>query len=191
MAENAEKTHRLPPQLLAAVALAESGRWDADRQARIAWPWTVYAEGRGRYYDSKAEAIAEVEALAAKGVRNIDVGCMQVNLKYHPDAFDDLETAFDPSANADYAARFLHELYKSRRSWGMAVAHYHSTTREHAVPYRKRVFALWQDERRRAAEERRQANLARMAERRAQYLARQAERAARMEERRAALADAS
>ena len=74
----------------------ESGRWDAEAQASFAWPWTVTAEGRGRYLPSKAEALAEVRQLRARGLTNIDVGCMQVNLFYHPDAFDDLNQAFDP-----------------------------------------------------------------------------------------------
>ena len=54
------------------------------------------AEGRGRYLPSKEAAIAEVQALKAKGITNIDVGCMQVNLYYHGSNFDDLNEAFDP-----------------------------------------------------------------------------------------------
>ena len=40
----------------------------------------------------------------AQGARSIDVGCMQVNLLHHADAFASLEQAFDPVANARYAA---------------------------------------------------------------------------------------
>ncbi len=69
------------------------------------------AEGQGTFYDTKPQAIAAVRALQAGGVHSIDVGCMQVNLKHHPTAFGSLEQAFDPSANADYAAQFLVELH--------------------------------------------------------------------------------
>ena len=97
----------IPAHLLSAIALAESGRWDRKRKETIAWPWTIYAEGRARYAPSKARAVVEVKRLRARGVRNIDVGCMQVNLHYHPDAFRSLSEAFDPAANVAYAGGFL------------------------------------------------------------------------------------
>ena len=36
-----------------------------------------------------------------RGVRQVDVGCMQINLQSHPHAFASLEDAFDPGSNAD------------------------------------------------------------------------------------------
>jgi len=139
----AERRHAIPQRLLAAIALAESGRWDEGRSATIAWPWTVMAEGKGKFFPSRDEAILHVLALRARGVRNIDVGCMQVNLMHHPDAFPSLEAAFDPGANADYAGRFLAALNAEEGSWPQAVAHYHSRTRALAQPYRARVLGLW------------------------------------------------
>ena len=78
--------------------------------------------------------------LRAKGRRSIDVGCMQVNLFHHPNAFPDLETAFDPGANAAYAARFLSSLYGISKNWNLAVAAYHSQTQERGEEYQRRVF---------------------------------------------------
>jgi len=120
----------------------------------IAWPWTVYAEGRGRYLPSKAAAIKEVETLKAKGVKNIDVGCMQINLHYHPDAFSDLEAALDPKENTLYAAKLLKSLREESRSWNIAIAHYHSRTQKFNVPYRLKVLKIWQKERRKDTDER-------------------------------------
>ena len=37
---------------------------------------------------------------------------MQISLTFHPDAFPDLNQAFDPASNADYGARFLMQLYE-------------------------------------------------------------------------------
>lgn len=88
-------------------------------------------------------------------MKNIDVGCMQVNLHYHPNAFDSLDTAFDPAANARYAAELFSKLRKRNRSITRAVAHYHSTTRARNVPYKKKVMKFWQAERRRLFAERR------------------------------------
>ena len=69
-----------------------------------------------------------MRALQAQGVRSIDVGCMQVNLMHHPNAFASLDAAFDPTANALYAARFLNTLYGISGSWVQATAAYHSQT---------------------------------------------------------------
>jgi hypothetical protein len=58
----------------------------------------------------------------------VDVGCMQVDLHYHPDAFNTLDEALDPAANADYAARLLVDLYRGEAggSWDIAVGLHHS-----------------------------------------------------------------
>lgn len=138
----------IPSLLLQAISMVESGRWEKTSAAKIAWPWTVMAEGRGRYLPSKAAAVAEVQSLRAAGVRNIDVGCMQVNLKHHPDAFDSLEQAFDPATNVAYAAAFLRQLKDEQQSWVKAVGSYHSRTPAYYVKYRAKVFAAWRDERR-------------------------------------------
>ena len=152
----AEVRYDIPSQLLMALALVETGRWDETTQRVVPWPWTVYAQGEGRYFTNAAQAAGEVERLRALGVRNIDVGCMQVNLHYLPDAFANLDAAFDPASNVAYAARFLTDLYAAKRSWAGAVALYHSATPKYAKPYRKKVIQAWNDERRRAAEEKRQ-----------------------------------
>lgn len=140
----------LPQHLLAAISKVESGRWNPSQEAVSAWPWTVTAGGEGRFFPTKAAAIAEVRALRAEGRRNIDVGCMQVNLLHHPEAFADLEEAFDPAQNIDYAARLLLRLRQEARSWTKAIAFYHSRTPKFNGPYRLKVFRAWREERHRA-----------------------------------------
>lgn len=148
-----ESREDLPKQLLHAIALVESGRPapddgknGGDGAARIAWPWTIHAEGNSYYLDSKAQAAATVRRLQERGVTNIDVGCMQVNLHYHGRHFASIEDAFDPSTNVAYAARFLKQLYDEEGSWPMAVARYHSSTLALNVPYRQKVYRTWRDE---------------------------------------------
>jgi soluble lytic murein transglycosylase-like protein len=160
-ATNAAEAMRpdLPAHLLGALSKVESGRWHAASKARLAWPWTVMAEGRGRYLPTKAAAIAEVRALKAKGVSNIDVGCMQVNLHWHGRAFDTLEQAFDPAYNVAYAAAFLLDLRASENSWTKAIGVYHSRTPKFSGPYRSKVFRHWRAEKKAAV-------AARIAERR-------------------------
>ena len=134
----------LPPRLLEAIAQVESGRPDADGRLQP-WPWTINAEGQGAFFATKAQAIAAVRDLQARGVSSIDVGCLQVNLMYHPAAFTSLDQAFDPRANAMYAARFLNGLHASGDDWMKAIAAYHSQTPVLGASYRQRVLALWHD----------------------------------------------
>lgn len=145
-----ERAEHIPRGLLAAVAMAESGRWDAVQNSADPWPWTVTAEGKGRFYPAKRDALAAVGALQARGVRNIDVGCMQINLYHHPDAFSDLAEAFDPAANTAYGARYLRALFEETRSWQQAVGRYHSATPAFSRQYRTKVMGHWQAERRSA-----------------------------------------
>src|SRR5487761_2605604 len=87
----AERGHGIPAGLLAAIGQVESGRPDPVSGALHPWPWTTEIEGQGAFFDTKAQAIAAVRASQARDVRSIDVGCMQVNLLHHPDAFSSLE----------------------------------------------------------------------------------------------------
>jgi hypothetical protein len=147
----AERGSGIPPHLLAAISRVESGRRDPATGAWHPWPWTVNAEGQGFFYDSKAEAVAAVRGMQARGIRSIDVGCMQVNLMHHPDAFPSLDLAFDPSANAAYAARFLKELFALTGDWTKAAAMYHSATPDLAADYQRKVLAVWPEESRLAS----------------------------------------
>jgi hypothetical protein len=141
----AEYMARLPPRLLGAIGLTESGLADSAQGRPRPWPWTINAEGEGQFFETKQQAIAAVRALQARGVRSIDVGCLQVNLMYHPSAFATLEDAFDPQVNAAYAARFLNALYADGRDWARAIAAYHSETPALGDAYRVRVMARWQN----------------------------------------------
>jgi hypothetical protein len=138
-----ERQNRIPARLLYAIATVESGRWDSETGASFAWPWTVTARGEGKFYPSREAAIRAVQALQREGVTNIDVGCMQINLGYHPDAFESLQNAFDPATNVAYAATFLNDLRKDKRSWSQAVRFYHSSDFERQTKYGDKVYTAW------------------------------------------------
>lgn len=138
-----EQANRIPSGLVLAVALTESGRWLAEDQATKPWPWTVTSGKDSFYLPSKTAAIAKVQELKASGRTNIDVGCMQINLHYHPQAFASLDEAFDPDKNVAYGTRFLKELRTKTRSWGKATAHYHSQNRARGIAYRSKVYKFW------------------------------------------------
>lgn len=142
----AERERAVPAGLLQAIGRVESGRRDPATGQFAPWPWTINAEGRGMFFPTREAAIAEVRQLQSRGIRIIDIGCMQVNLHHHPNAFPTLEQAFDPLANARYAAQFLTELRAASGDWARATGHYHSQTPERAEPYRARVLSAWAGE---------------------------------------------
>ncbi len=137
---DAEIRHDLPHGLLGAIAKTESGRPIASLGDVHAWPWTIDADGQGLFFESKAAAVAWAQQGLARGVRFMDIGCMQVNLQMHPGAFSSIEDAFDPAANAEYAAHYLRQLQaEAGGNWNVAVGLYHSHTPDLAAAYRERV----------------------------------------------------
>ena len=148
---SAEREYGLPAGLLAAIGRVESGRRDPATGENGPWPWTMNAEGTGKFFPSKAEAVAEIRQLRAGGMRLIDIGCMQINLHHHPDAFASLEDGLDPLTNARYAARFLKSLHAASGDWMVAAGHYHSHTPSRAEAYRAQVALRLPEEQRQAS----------------------------------------
>ena len=141
--QEAERHHTLPTGLLGTIARVESGRPIASTRDIRAWPWTINADGVGLFFNSRAEAVAWAKQGLAGGVKLMDVGCLQVNLQYHPAAFRSIEEAFDPVANAAYAATFLQQLgAEANGDWNLATGLYHSRTPDLAAAYRNRVAEM-------------------------------------------------
>ncbi|MBA4249632.1 MAG: hypothetical protein C0432_02550 [Candidatus Puniceispirillum sp.] len=134
-----ENNHKLPKNMLRAMALVESGRTIAPN-VRVAWPWTINVDGQGHMYHSKGQAIQAVKDLMNKGKKSIDVGCMQINLKQHPEAFSNLDSAFDPHTNVSYAVKFLKRLYDNSQDWLKTIGHYHSKTEKYGSIYQDKVL---------------------------------------------------
>jgi hypothetical protein len=139
----AERAAGLPANLLISIGMVESGRADPLSGAVQPWPWTVNADGQGRYFDNKADAEAFVRLALSSGAQDVDVGCFQVSLESHPEAFATLDDAFDPVENANYAAAFLTQLKAQTGSWDAAIADYHSDVPDLGLPYEREVLAAW------------------------------------------------
>lgn len=135
-----------PPGLLNAIATVESGQHDPATGRWAPWPWTIDANGAGHTYTTEAEAIAAAQGFEAENITSLDVGCMQINLQHHPDAFTSLAQAFDPAANAIYGAQFLRRLKSQLGGWNPAVGAYHSETPALGLPYEQKVLAVWHDQ---------------------------------------------
>lgn len=147
----AERAHGIPSHLLAAIARVESGRRDQPSGTFNPWPWTINIDGQGSFYDTKNQAVTAALAMRSRATKSVDVGCMQISLTYHPDAFPSMDQAFDPASNAEYGARFLMQLFEKTNSWPAAVGLYHSATPEIGQEYLRRVYAAWPEEQKLAA----------------------------------------
>lgn len=123
----------VPLEVLQTIARIESGRGRGGRLTP--WPWTVNMEGTGKWFESASETLAYLERHLARGARSFDVGCFQINYRWHGHAFGALAQMLDPQSNALYAARFLAELHAELGSWPRAVGAYHSRTPVHARRY--------------------------------------------------------
>ncbi len=126
----------VPLQIMRALTRTETGR-RLDGQF-LPWPWTVNMEGEGKWFATMHEALNYAISNYETGARSFDVGCFQVNFKWHGEAFSSIEEMFDPYQNALYAARFLASLYQELGSWTAAAGAYHSRTPELAEKYETR-----------------------------------------------------
>ena len=123
----------VPLDVLQAISRTETARPGAAELQP--WPWTVNMEGTGRWFESEDEARAYVFAHFKRGARSFDVGCFQINYKWHGQAFRSIDEMFDPVRNARYAARFLMQLFNETGDWSAAAGAYHSRTPTYAKSY--------------------------------------------------------
>lgn len=135
----ADKTG-VPLPVLLAITLSETGR--ATENGLQPWPWAINQAGKGHWFSSPDEVAQFVEAQLDLGLRNFDVGCFQVNHRWHSKGFTSTADMVDPTSNALYAARFLADLHAEHGDWSLAAAAYHSRTPEFADKYRARFETI-------------------------------------------------
>lgn len=135
-AQIASEREGVPISVLTAISLNESGRKRGN--SFRAWPWTVNMEGAGHWFDNPEEGLAYAQKEFDRGARSFDIGCFQINYRWHNQHFTSIEQMFDPLANALYAARFLRLLYAEQGSWEAAAGAYHSRNPQFAEGYAAR-----------------------------------------------------
>lgn len=136
VADAAADAAQIPRGVMRALTRTETGRTRGG--ALEPWPWTVNMEGAGHWFATRAEALAYVEREQARGARSFDVGCFQINHRWHGDAFASVDAMFEPMTNAAYAARFMAGLFAETGSWSKSAGFYHSRTPEFTARYRDR-----------------------------------------------------
>ena len=140
----AAQEYAVPPQIVFAVALAESELLLTSRRV-MPWPWTLNVEGREERYRNRVEAWEAIQDHLEAGRRSIDIGLMQVNWRWHQELLQDPWTALDPHFNLRAGARILKDLYQEDGDWVAVVGRYHAPAdtpeaRRRAAAYRARVL---------------------------------------------------
>lgn len=142
-ARSASAKTDVPAEVLLAIAQTETGR---SRGAQVQpWPWTVNVDGAGHWFDDAQTAYIFANAQFERGERSFDVGCFQLNYRWHGENFTSIEAMFDPEAGANYAAQLLSRLYAEKGDWSAAAGAYHSRTPEYARRYRARFDRFYVD----------------------------------------------
>ena len=142
-ASQAAQETGVPLSVLRAISLTETGRRQGG-QLRP-WPWTVNMEGKGSWFASLPEAYAYVQKEMARGATSFDLGCFQINYRWHGENFGSVREMFDPLANARYAAQFIANLKAELGDWSRAAGAFHSRTPEYANRYRARFDQIRAD----------------------------------------------
>ena len=135
------KQFNIPDKLLTSISLVESGI--KKNNNFVSWPWTLNVAGKSMFFDNKNDALSFLKKNYKN--KNIDVGCMQISLKYHINEFDSLENVLDPDTNVKYAAKFLRKLFLKYKRWNEAISRYHSSVPKRKTQYLNRVKNYWSD----------------------------------------------
>ena len=116
----AARDNGVPLEILYSVGLTETGHQG------VLGPYDLNVDGRAVHAATLAEALAAYAQAAQAGARFIDVGCMQIDYRFHAAHFRSLADMFDPERNVRYAATLLKQLRTQEGSWTMAVARYNA-----------------------------------------------------------------
>ena len=130
----------LDPALLYAIALMESGRPRAGGLAP--WPWTLWLPGQGGVFlETREQALFTLRAHSAAAV---DVGLMQVNLRWHGHRVANPEELLEPERNLEIAAGILSEaLATAPGDLELGIGRYHSPNEARARDYGRTVLTIW------------------------------------------------
>ena len=128
-----EELNKIPSGLLLAIATVESG----------SEPYALNIQGQSVIGRNKTEVANLIHEALAKGITNIDVGVIQLNIRWHRENFKSIEEMLEPKKNIEYAAGFLLKLYKKYGDWHKAVRFYHSSTAEYYRKYSRKITLAW------------------------------------------------
>ena len=139
--ESVEIQTEIPKGLLLGIGKAEAIR--KTKNKFVIWPWTINHAGKSMFFDTKKQMRNYVFKNLKRNDLNMDVGCMQINIKWHKNNFKKISDMFEVNPNISYAASFLQQLKNKHGSWDNAIKHYHSSDPKKNKPYLIKVKSFW------------------------------------------------
>lgn len=113
------------PYLLYAIALAESRKTMGD--VVRPWPWAVNVAGKGYWFTSLKEAEDFVDSKLESGIKNMDIGPLQVNVKWNGHRVNNPKELFHLPTAIRVGTDILAEaLASSPNDLTLAVGRYHN-----------------------------------------------------------------
>ena len=136
------RRHGIDPYILYAVALTESRKNDGPWVTPS--PWAINNAGNTFVPGNQQQAEALLNQLMNQGKRNIDVGIMQVNLRWHGHRVAKPEQLLVPSTNLEIGASVLSKAIQSVPGHlAHGIGRYYSWKNElAAIQYGQKVIAL-------------------------------------------------
>lgn len=128
-----EEQYGIPSGLLEAIAFVESG---INNHA-------INVAGKAVIATNNNEALKVISDARENGIRNIDVGVMQLNYRWHSNAFANIQEMLNPKNNIEYAAKFLLRLKEQHGTWYAAICNYHSSKLDQQKKYSYKVVMKW------------------------------------------------
>lgn len=145
IASKVEKEFKIPNKLLSSISFTETGI--TKNGIYQPWPWSLNVNGKPIFFDSKKEMMNYLNKAIYENEQNIDIGCMQINYRYHGRMFKNLNDMTDPEENIYYAGKFLKKLFLKHKSWNLAISRYHSSNPIRMRTYLKKVHEHWKKNR--------------------------------------------
>ncbi|AWD33050.1 putatative lytic transglycosylase [Candidatus Fokinia solitaria] len=137
-----EKKYNISENLLLAVTVVESGVYNSEARMALAWPWTIGIAGESYRFSTKNEAVKFFNSKINEGISNIDVGCSQINYRYHGHNFDSIEQMMEPANNIAYASYLIAKNYKNTSEWLKAASQFHSFTPIYSERYKEKIIKV-------------------------------------------------
>lgn len=135
--------HQLDPYVLYAVALVESRKQDPKHQV-TPWPWALNHAGKAIIPGNKQDAVSLLKQLLDEGKHNVDVGMMQINLRWQGHRVAKPEQLLDPLTNLEVGALLLAEAIQSAPdNLALGVGRYYNWKNvPAAIAYGEKVIAI-------------------------------------------------
>lgn len=133
----------IDPVLLYSIALAESGFNPSSTQWVAPYPWVLRTPSKPIYSKNQKEAIEQLRSIL-KTSKAVDVGLMQINIRWHGHRIKNVEELLDPLTNLRIGADILNENFaRNPENAIKAIGNYHSYEPERAYRYGLTVWRIF------------------------------------------------